>query len=101
EFRRVLFRSSWLFLHAQRFNRIQPGRPPRRIDSEEKPHHARKPHSQKHGRPGNAMGTAVTLRTSTASIQAIATPAKPPVAAKHEDSTRNWFRMSRRRAPSD
>ena len=47
------------------------------------------------------MGTEVRLRTSTASVHAIATPAKPPVAAKHEDSTRNWFRMSRRRAPSD
>src|ERR1035438_3758266 len=50
---------------------------------------------------GNAMGTEVTLRTSTASVHAISTPARPSVAARHDDSTRNWFRMSRRRAPSD
>ena len=37
----------------------------------------------------------------TASNHAAPTPIRPPAPASTADSTRYWFRMSRRRAPSD
>src|ERR1039458_10532697 len=50
---------------------------------------------------GSAMGTEVRLRTANATIHARTTPASPPTAESTDDSTRYWYRMSRRRAPSD
>src|SRR5216684_5296376 len=50
---------------------------------------------------GRAMGTGVAFRTTTASNHAMMTPISPPVPERNDDSTRNWFRMSRRLAPSD
>ena len=47
------------------------------------------------------MGTGVRLRTSTATSHASMTPISPPMPASIDDSTRNWFRMSWRRAPTD
>ena len=47
------------------------------------------------------MGTGVKLRTASAINHAMVTPANPPQADSIEDSTRNWFMMSCRRAPTD
>src|ERR1039458_7541054 len=50
---------------------------------------------------GSDIGTEVRLRTANATSHARTTPARPPAAESTDDSTRYWYRMSRRRAPSD
>ena len=47
------------------------------------------------------MGTGVNAFTSRASIDASRMPITPPEADSMADSTRNWLRMSLRRAPTD
>ncbi len=50
---------------------------------------------------GTDIGTGVKLRTATATNHAANTPIRPPMPASIADSTRNWLRMSRLRAPTD
>src|ERR1022692_1784237 len=50
---------------------------------------------------GMCMGTGVSAFTSRESIHAIRIPITPPEAESMADSTRNWFSMSLRRAPTD
>src|ERR1017187_10737006 len=50
---------------------------------------------------GIDVGTGVKLRTSMEIIQAMVTPMTPPDPESMADSTRNWLRMSRCRAPTD
>src|SRR5579862_5568218 len=90
-----------LLLHPQRFDGIQARRAARRIDAEEQPYDAREPHAQEDGGPGKRHGHRSDVAHQHGHHPGDSTPARPPVAARHEDSTRNWFRMSRRRAPSD